>query len=51
MHAAHAMVFTSPQTAEAMRKLTRVLGFASESDIADRLHDLAHAGRVEYLTI
>jgi urease accessory protein len=32
-------------------KLTHVLGNAAEPDVAQRLHDLAHHGAVEYITL
>lgn len=31
--------------------ITNIIGFASQPDIADRLHALAHAGRVEHLRL
>ena len=31
--------------------VTRIIGFASEPDISDRLHALAHDGRVEHLML
>lgn len=31
--------------------LNSILGFASDASFADALHDLAHAGKVEYLTV
>ena len=34
-----------------MLKLESIVGTATDASIADRLHDLAHAGRIEYLTL
>jgi urease accessory protein len=34
-----------------MLKLESIVGAATDAHIADRLHDLGHAGRVEYLTL
>ena len=34
-----------------MLKLENIVGAATEPSIADRLHDLGHHGRVEYLTL
>ena len=34
-----------------MLKFENIVGSATDSRIADRLHDLGHAGRVEYLTL
>ncbi len=34
-----------------MLRLSRVLGRADDPALADRLHDLAHGGRVEYLVL
>lgn len=34
-----------------MLKLEKIVGAATDAQIADRLHDLSHAGRVEYLTL
>ena len=34
-----------------MQVLNTILGFASDPDMASRLHDLSHAGKVEYITI
>jgi urease accessory protein len=34
-----------------MLKLENIVGAATDAQIADRLHDLGHAGRVEYLTL
>jgi len=34
-----------------MLRLTRVLGSAAEPAIADRLHDLAHDEKIEYITL
>ena len=34
-----------------MLKLESIVGAATEPSIADRLHDLGHHGRVEYLTL
>jgi len=34
-----------------MLKLESIVGTATDAPIADRLHDLGHAGRVEYLTL
>ena len=34
-----------------MLKLENIVGAATEPFIADRLHDLGHHGRVEYLTL
>ena len=34
-----------------MLKLENIVGAATDARIADRLHDLSHAGRVEYLTL
>lgn len=31
--------------------ITQIVGFASEPALAERLHDLNHAGRVEYLSL
>ena len=31
--------------------ITNILGFVSEGAFAEKIHDLAHAGRIEYLTI
>jgi urease accessory protein len=31
--------------------ITRILGFASQGELAERLHELSHAGRVEYLPL
>jgi urease accessory protein len=33
------------------RRITGVVGFASAPEWAERLHDLAHAGRIEYLVL
>jgi len=32
-------------------RITRLVGFASQPDLAERLHDLEHAGRIEYLVL
>jgi urease accessory protein len=34
-----------------MKTFTRVLGFASDREIAAKLHDLSHEGKVEYLLL
>lgn len=34
-----------------MLKLENIVGAATDAQIADRLHDLGHAGRVEYLAL
>jgi urease accessory protein len=34
-----------------MLKLENIVGAATDAPIADRLHDLGHAGRVEYLML
>lgn len=34
-----------------MITITRIIGASGDSTMAERLHDLAHHGRVEYLTI
>jgi urease accessory protein len=34
-----------------MLKLENILGASTDAHLADRLHDLDHAGRVEYLTL
>jgi len=34
-----------------MLRLATVVGYRSDPDLADRLHDLAHAGKVEILSI
>lgn len=34
-----------------MLKLETVIGLASDPEVAERLHDLQHAGRVEYLNL
>ncbi len=34
-----------------MHRLTEIIGYTSDPGIADRLHRLAHAGVVEYLTV
>lgn len=31
--------------------IVKVIGYASDSDIADRLHQLGHDGNVEYITL
>jgi len=32
-------------------RVTRLVGFASQPELAERLHDLGHAGRIEYLVL
>jgi urease accessory protein len=34
-----------------MRTLTNIIGYSTDQDISDQLHDQSHAGRVEYLTL
>ncbi len=34
-----------------MRTLTDIIGYSTDRDISDQLHDLSHAGRVEYLIL
>ena len=34
-----------------MLKLESIVGTVTDAPIADRLHDLGHAGRIEYLTL
>ena len=34
-----------------VQRITGIYGFASQPELAERLHDLEHAGGVEYLTL
>jgi len=34
-----------------MHKLSKVLGYATDDAMADSLHQISHAGRIEYLTL